>query len=173
MSLLFLISSLPALNFDAAPPLTGELFLQYCTDWLSEKECAAAKALLYGEKLDHPFVSAWMDKETILRNALVQVRARATGADASLHTRYAHGCDKKIESDVEDAVQHHNPLQKERSLDKIRWETIEELQGPDPLSINAIYAYAVKLAIVTRWSERTTESGQETFAKLTEVPVTL
>ena len=173
MNLVYLISSLPALDFNSAPPLSHEAFIQTCKDWLSEKECAAVEALLYSTPCEHPFVAAWMDKETILCNALVEIRARAAGVDASLHTRYAHGCDKKIQSDVEDAVQHHNPLEKERSIDNIRWENIEELQGPDPLSINSIFAYAVKLAIVSRWSKRSPESGQETFEELTKVPVTL
>jgi len=173
MSLVYLISSLPAIDFDSAPPLSYEDFLQRCNDWLSVSNCDAAKALLYGISSEHPFVIAWLDKETILRNALVQSRARAAGIDATLHTRYAHGCDKKIESDVEDAIQHKNPLQKERAIDKIRWETVEELQGPDPLSIKAIFAYAVKLAIVTRWSKRNIESGKAVFGELTQVPVTL
>ena len=173
MSLIYLISSLPALDFNSAPPLSHEAFLQTCRDWLSEKECNAVESLLSNKHSGHPFVAAWMDKETILRNALVDVRARAAGVDASLHTRYAHGCDKKIESDVEDAVQHHNPQQKERSIDKIRWETVEELQGPDPLTIKTIFAYAIKLAIVSRWSKRSSESGQETFGELTKVPIKL
>lgn len=173
MSLLYLISSLPALDINTAPPLSHEAFLQSCRDWLNREECEAVEALLYEKPSAHPFVAAWMDKETILRNALVQIRARAAGVDASLHTHYAHGCDKKIESDAEDAVQHHNPQEKERSIDKIRWETVEELQGPDPLSINSIFAYAVKLAIVDRWSKRSSESGHETFGELTKIPITL
>ncbi|MDA3924790.1 MAG: DUF2764 family protein [Kiritimatiellae bacterium] len=173
MSLIYLISSLPALNFEAAPPLSRKDFLQSCRDWLNVKECAAVEALLFEKPSEHPFVVAWLDKETILRNALVQIRARSVDKDPSLYTRYAHGCDKKIESDVEDAIQHHNPLQIERSIDKIRWETVEELQGCDPLNIKSIFAYAVKLAIVTRWSERSSETGMETFGKLSEVSITL
>jgi len=173
MSLIYLISSLPALNFEAAPPLSKKAFLQSCRDWLNLKECAAVEALLFEKPAEHPFVTAWMDKETILRNALVQLRARLANKDAILYTRYAHGCDKKIESDVEDAVQHHNPLQKERAIDKIRWEIAEELQGCNPLSIKTIFAYAIKLVIVTRWSKRSSETGKETFGKLSEVSITL
>ena len=173
MSLLYLISSLPALNFDAAPGLSKELFLQSCREWLSPKNADAVEALLFERPSEHPFIKAWIDKDTILRNALVNIRARATGRDATLWERATLGCDKKIESDVEDAVQHHNPLQKAEAIDKIRWEIVEELQGPDPLSIKTIYAYAVKLAIVTRWSEHSSEAGEETFRELTEVPVTL
>ena len=173
MSILFLIASLPAIALDSEPPLSPDDFAQRCGEWLGEEDCAAVRAILDGRPIDHPFVNAWLDKETILRNALVHIRARASGKDATLYTRYAHGCDKKIESEVEDAVQHHNPLEKERAIDRIRWESVEELQGPDPLSKKTIFAYAVKLAIVTRWSKRNTESGQESFGELSEVPITL
>lgn len=173
MNLIYLKSSLPAFGPNAIAPITYEEFLQRCTLWLSAKECVVIEALLYGKSCDHPFVLALMNKETILRNALVKIRARASGQDATLYTRDASGCDLKIESEVEDAVNHADPLQKERNLDRIRWDIIEELAGTDPLNIRTIYAYAAQLAIVTRWSARTTEAGQKTFEELSKVPVTL
>ncbi|MFA7174114.1 MAG: DUF2764 family protein [Kiritimatiellia bacterium] len=173
MSRFYLIASLPALELNASAPITYAEFLQSCILWLSAKECAVVEALLYGKSSDHPFVAALMNKETILRNALVRIRARASGQDATLYTRDAHGCDLKLESEVEDAVSHANPLQKERNLDRIRWNIIQELGGVDPLSIRTIFAYAAQLAIVTRWSARSTDAGQKTFEELSEVPVTL
>jgi len=173
MSLIYLKSSLPLLSFDSAPLLSIEYFLQSCREWMGEKDADAVEALLFDRPSTHPFVMQWTDKDTILRNALVNVRARATGADATLWVKHTQGCDKKIESDVEDAVLHHNPLEKAKAIDKIRWEIAEELQGPDPLSIKALFAYAIQLAIVTRWSERSSETGQQTFGELTEVPITL
>jgi len=173
MSILYLISSLPSLDLNSAPPIGIAEFQQRCAEWLSAKECAAIAALLEDQEIDHPFVRAWRDKESIMRNAIVHIRARAAGKDPSLYLRYAHGCDKKIESDVEDAVEHHDPLQMEREIDAIRWETVEELQGSDPLSINTLYAYAVKLGLVTRWSKLNKEEGWEAFDKLTEVPIEL
>lgn len=173
MSILYLISSLPALDFDAPPPLTSAVLLQSCRAWMSAKDSDAVEALLFEKPSAHPFVAAWIDKDTILRNTLVNIRARASGQDATLWTRDAQGCDKKIESDAEDAVLHHNPLQKAKEIDKIRWQIAEELQGHDPLSIKTVFAYAIKLAILTRWSARTSESGQRTFEELTAVPMAL
>lgn len=173
MSRFYLIASLPALELNASAPITYAEFMEGCTRWLSAKECAVVDALLYGKSSDHSFVVALTNKETILRNALVKIRARASGQDATLYTHSALGCDLKLESEVEDAVSHANPLQKERNLDRIRWGIIEELRGVDPLSILKIFAYAAQLAIVTRWSARSTEAGQKTFEELSEVPVTL
>ncbi|MDD2599868.1 MAG: DUF2764 family protein, partial [Kiritimatiellae bacterium] len=158
---------------NAPAPITYAEFIEGCALWISAEECAVVDTLLHGKSSDHPFVVALMNKETILRNALVKIRAGASGKDATLYTRDARGCDLKLESEVEDAVSHVNPLQKERNLDRIRWGIIEELSGVDPLSILKIYAYAAQLAIVTRWSARSTEAGQKTFEELSEVPVTL
>ncbi len=173
MNLIYLISSLPMLNLDAEPPMTKGEFLRKCHDWLRVKDCDTVASLLNNTPSKHPFVSALMDKETIVRNTLVAIRARASGQDPSLYTRYAHKCNLKIKTEVEDAVSHAKPLQKERNLDRIRWGIIDELGGVDPLSIRTIFAYAAKLAIVTRWSSRSTEAGQKTFEELSEVPVTL
>lgn len=173
MSLLYLISSLPTLEMNSEPPLSEAEFMAVCEKWLSEKQCAIVRALLENKAHDHPFVKAWRNKETLLRNSIAKLRARATNQNPEPYTRRAVGCDLKLEADAEDALQHRNPLHKESDIKKIRWKILEELQGTDPLSINTIFAYAVKLAIVTRWSELDRETGRESFEKLTEIPITL
>jgi hypothetical protein len=173
MSILYLLASLPTIQLNSAPSLSVAEFLECCRDWLSAQDYSVVEGLIKGHACDHPFALAWRDKETILRNAVVHFRARSAGIDPSLHTRYAHGCDRKIVSDVEDALQESSPLDKELKLDQLRWESVEELQGTDPLSIKAVFAYAVKLAIVTRWSERTPDKGRKSFDKLTEVEIKL
>ena len=173
MSLLYLISSLPMLRFDAAPGMTPDTFVEACREQLGEADAAAAEALLRGETSGHAFVAAWKDKETILRNAAARERARRAGAEASRWERPAQGCDSLIESLVEDAFQEADPLACEKALDKVRWKIAEELQGPDPLDIRAVFAYAVKLAILSRWTSLSASRGQQTFDRLTQVPIVL
>ena len=60
-----------------------------------------------------------------------------------------------------------------KSLDRARWKIAEELQGPDPLDLKAVFAYAVKLAILSRWSALSAERGQQAFDRLTQVPIAL
>ena len=121
----------------------------------------------------HPFVKAWRQKETLLRNAIVKARARARGADAvqwlcSGAAVLRQGDDTQIERLVEDAFQQPDPLRRERALDKARWAMAAELQGLDPMGINVALAYAVKLSLALRWAKLDAGRGREVFEELTE-----
>ncbi len=161
------------LHFDAAPGITPGKFAETCHEQLSAADALAVDALLYGQPSTHPFVTAWNDKETILRNAIVRERARASGKDAERWLRPTQGCDSMIEAKVEDAYQASDPLKREQELDKVRWLIADELQGPDPLTIEVAFAYALKLAIVTRWAGLSTGQGRKIFDTLTQIPLNL
>lgn len=169
MSLIYLLSSLPMLKLDAQPGIAPDTFLASCHDQLSEKNAAAAEALLKSQPCTHPFVEAWSDKEAILRNAVARHRARAAGTDPDRWQRPTRSCDTQIEDGVANAFQETDPVEKEKALDKVRWVIAEELAGPDPLSLATALAYAVKLAIVTRWHALDAMRGQQTFDSLTHL----
>lgn len=169
MSLIYLLSSLPMLKFGADPGISIAGFAAACREQLNAADAETVARLLDGETSDHPFARAWQDHETILRNAVVRHRARLSGSDPSRWLRHAQGCDSRIENLVEDAFQDSDPLQREQELDQIRWTVAEELQGPDPLCKNAIFAYAVKLRVLARRAERDTQTGAENFDKLAEI----
>lgn len=173
MSLYYLLSSLPMLTFEGAPALPVEAFLEACREQLSRADADAVAALAHGSPSAHPLVAEWRDKEAILRNAAARERAAATGSDAERWLRPTAGCDTLIESLVEDAFQEPDPLKKERALDRARWWIAEELQGPDPLTVRAVFSYAVKLAILSRWRALSPEAGREVFGALCRVSVPL
>jgi hypothetical protein len=173
MSLFYLLPSLPMLHFDITPGITPAKFIETCHEQLAAGDAAAAEALFYEQPSDHPFVAAWRDKEAILRNAIARHRARIAGKDAAHWTRPTQGCDSQIESEVTDAFQEPDPLIREKELDKVRWLISDELQGPDPLSIKAVFAYAIKLAVITRWAKLSAEQGRKRFDTLTQIPITL
>lgn len=173
MSLIYLLSSLPLLTFEAAPPLTVEAFLGACREQLGAADAEAAAALINGSPSRHAFVEAWRDKEAILRNAVARERARAAGLDPARWLRPTAGCDTLVESLVEDAFQESDPLSKEKELDRIRWGVAEELQGPDPLTVRAVLSYAVKLSILAKWRALSPDAGRAVFDSLTQTPVHL
>ncbi len=173
MSLFYLIPSLPLLHFDAAPGITPAKFIETCREQLSSVDAEAVEALLCGRPSAHPFVVAWQDKETILRNAIARERARIAGKDVERWTRPTQGCDSLIGTEVEDAFQESDPLKREKALDKIRWLISDELQGPDPLTREVVFAYAIKLAVSTRWTALNADKGLELFNKLTQMPLSL
>lgn len=173
MSLIYLLSSLPMLTFEAAPPLSLDAFLEACREQLGVADAGAVAALVKGTPSGHPFVALWNDKEAILRNAAARERARASGVDADRWLRPTEGCDTVIESLVEDAFQEGDPLARAKALDRVRWWIADDLQGPDPLTSRAVCAYAIKLAILSRWRALSPERGRAVFDTLTQTPIVL
>lgn len=173
MSANYLIASLPALTLETAPALTPETFAELCREQLAADDAEVAAALLAGRDSDHPYAQAWRNSETLLRNAVVRLRALRRRVDAAPYQRPADGCDLRLEHAVEAAFQAPDPLQREQQLDAIRWRMAEELQGFDPMAVRTVLAYAIKLRIASLWAARTTAAGNEAVAALTDVPINL
>ena len=170
MSRYYLISQLPTLSIDQPPLITAETFLLLCREQLGPADACAAEALMTGEPSAHAFVRAWRGKDTLLRNAIVKARARAAGTDPAQWLRPVQEDDSQIERFVEDAFELPNPIRQERALDKTRWAVLEALQGLDPMGINVVLAYAVKLSIAWRWAALDVKRGREVFDALTQLP---
>ncbi|MFI3267230.1 MAG: DUF2764 family protein [Rikenellaceae bacterium] len=59
-------------------------------------------------------------------------------------------------------------LQKERKLDNIRWDKIDELVTFDYFNVEVILSYIAKIAIINRWLMLDENVGREMLRKLTE-----
>ncbi|MFI3262421.1 MAG: DUF2764 family protein [Rikenellaceae bacterium] len=59
-------------------------------------------------------------------------------------------------------------LQKERKLDDIRWDKIDELVTFDYFNIEVILSYVAKVAIINRWLMLDEKVGREMLRKLTD-----
>ena len=74
--------------------------------------------------------------------------------------------DPAMEKMAGEALSRHTPLDRERALDTLRWQRLEELAGYDPFSARPVLAYALKLQLVERWAELEEDAG---MARLEEV----
>ena len=59
-------------------------------------------------------------------------------------------------------------LGRERGLDELMWQRIEEITLSDLFDIELILAFAAKLKIVDRWEKLDPETGQKFFRKLVQ-----
>ena len=75
----YFASTLPSFAFGAPPPMSAEELRAAAEGNLRAADLAALDALLSGGPSDHPFVAAWRDRDTQLRNAVARARA-ARGA---------------------------------------------------------------------------------------------
>lgn len=165
MAVDYLLASLPMLFFDRPPAVSVDAFTEACREQLSGRDADAAALLARGGSLDesdHPFVRAWAGREAILRNAVARRRLGARKAPASVKPLEAEDSDLGIERSVDAAFEgSHDPLAREKAIDRIRWQEAEALQGVDPISKRFVFAYAIQLAIASRWQSLSQEAGRK------------
>ena len=183
MSLAYLLASLPYLVFDTPAPLNAEAFLTACREQLSECDAEAAAALVSGgiglrpvTPANRPeacptFVREWVDFEKQLRDSVAQwriARRKVAGASRSHGATWERDVPATLawEQDVPATL---DPLARDTALDRLRWNKAGEMEGLVPMTLDALFAYAVKLRISLRRSAMTREAG---LAKLDEMAAT-
>lgn len=156
----YFASTLPTQDFGAPPVLTADAFRGLAENNLSKADLAALDALLSGGASDHPFVVAWRDLDTQIRNAIARQRAaRIDGADASKYLRPHGGWSCAAEEAVAAAFAETDPLDRQRALLRVRWNAVGDLAGLDPFSSASVLAYAVRLAIAAELAAFDAEKG--------------
>lgn len=160
----FLASSLPALQFGNAMPITLADFHDRCASAMPQDEFELLKRteLLPGDISgfcsNDLTVKFWI-WETILRNALLPLRAN--GNDYSQFLREEKDAFAEIQALVSSVNSAPNPMEAEKFLDSARWECIDRILGPDSFSFNALCAYKLQLLLLEKYNARTPERGEQ------------
>lgn len=162
----YLVSSLPYLRFGEKPPIQRADFLSACSGWLSEPEIEVLKAVLDNVQPPEGVAGVWWNGEVQLRDAVVRVRAKSRGIDASRYARPYEGFSATIEKLVSDAFARPNPLEVEEELDRTRWMLAEDIALTDAFGFPAVLAFAVKLRIAERWAVLEDEAGKARVEEL-------
>ena len=145
MSTDYIVSSLPALAFDAPAPMAWEAF-----------------AALAGAAADRLLATKWQDLETQLRNAVAEAR----GGDK--WKRDARGCSVYWKNRVLAAFQEKDVARRDALIDKVWWDAAGELTPPEsPLGDGALATYAVRLKIALKRTRISAEAGNAAFDRLT------
>jgi hypothetical protein len=168
MSYYYFAASLPMLMLEQPPPFPVEEFRQQCASHLAPRDLAALEELLGGEPATepHPFTRRWRAADGHLRNTLARTRSERMRKDAGAYTRDIEGIDTAIEREVAEAYNRPTPLEREKALDRIRWQRLEEIGGLDPFTADAVLAYGIQLTILERWARMDKETGASTVDTL-------
>jgi hypothetical protein len=165
----YLVSSLPYLRFGETSPMSRAEFLTACAGWLTEVEIAVLQAIFENRcPPDSDIAQRWWAGEVELRDAVVRVRAKNRGVDASRFIQSHDGFSVSIEKMVTDAFTRANPLEREAELDRARWALADELALIAPFGFAGILAFAVKLRIAERWVGLNDAIGQTHVEKFIE-----
>jgi hypothetical protein len=163
----FLISSLPLLRFGAAPFLSSSRFLDLVTEQAGQELADKLATISLAPKEPGRFAAErfWYTMETHIRNYLLRARSRkATQVD-----RW-----RRPEKDVFPSLDHQlhkalgapNPLERERQLDAIRWELLDEPLIGENFSVDALVVYRLRLLIAEKWQAFSSDKGREALDAL-------
>lgn len=70
--------------------------------------------------------------------------------------------------DLIQTAQTTDPVEKERQIDALRWNWLEEHTFFEPFDITALFAYIVRSEILERWAILDPEQGRERFTQIIE-----
>ncbi|MCR4734768.1 MAG: DUF2764 domain-containing protein [Treponema sp.] len=171
MAYYYLVSQLPNISSSeskSALPLTTDSYKELCCRFISDKEKAVIEGLTLVppkelESTGSAFLDVWYTKERNLRFALAQIRAQKMKKDAYT---LPDGCTADIVTAARTAVGMDSPYSAEQFLYEYRLKLLDDLKPLDSFSIDAVYAYGIKLMLVERMRKFDTENGKSSYHKI-------
>ena len=163
----FLKASLPGLMFGKEPDLTLEEFDTRCAEELSAERMAALKQAAMPVprppetgNFKSRLMTEFTAKEQYLRTRIAERR--------SSHANLCKLPDPpvyfpEIDHAVALASSADEPLEREKIIDRLRWQIIEELDCGDEFGFESLCAYRLKLAILAKYSALDADRGKENF----------
>lgn len=183
----YIIAGLPVLSHEWKPgEQTPEIIRQEILEQCSEKDRAVIGLLesgfmdenltadFYRTALAHKnrFIREYFRFDLNVRNTKVRYLNGALGRDPGQDVIVLDedGTREEFEEEARlDAILHGNDiLERERGIDDLMWEKIEDMTTYDYFDIEAVLAFLAKLHIVERWYILDEKTGREMFRKLVD-----
>lgn len=171
MAYYYLVSQLPNISSSdskSSLPLNTKDFVELCSRFVSEKE----KKIISNLSLVPPkqlkstgsaFLDTWYEKERNLRFALAQIRSQRMKKDA---VTLPPGCTTDIINAARTAVGMNSPYSAEQFLFDYRLRLLNDLRPLDAFSIDAVYAYGIRLMLIERIRKFNVENGTSAYHKI-------
>ena len=180
----YIIASLPVLSEGSAGKVDADALVAEIRGHLSPRDNALMDFLLegYGDGTQdaefyrralgcsNGFLRRFFEYDLAVRNAKVDYLNRALGRP--------EGMDKVVlgeeepdfdgRAEVDAVLNGSDILARERGLDDLMWQEIDELTRMDVFDIEAILGFTAKLKIIDRWNKLDPETGRELFRKLVD-----
>lgn len=153
---IYLIASLPSLNFGTKPPFTFGSFLKACENLIPEEDINLLRSIA-GDGIElrasaNHTIKKWMSFDAALRNELVKIRAARMKKDPLKYLRSDVPPDSAHTSQSAlNAYRRPSPLDGERALDLDRWMYLEEMSAGHYFDPDILIIYAFKLRMLEKW----------------------
>lgn len=155
----YLLSSLPMLAANTAPPFDYPTFLEMCRSSVSAATYGALEQLTVDSDRG-PLLRPWAVFYRRLREELRYQRLCRLGKPCQAPE------DRGAAAAVQAAVAAENPLQGERLLLELEFRQIDSLVGFHVFDDTALFGYALKLQLMQRLHGFQFEPGKEEFISL-------
>jgi hypothetical protein len=183
----YIVASLPVLRQEdvRAESLNAAGLVSEIRSQLSDRDQVLLDFLLDGydpDKLDegfytralahrNRFLREWFAFDLDLRNTTVTYLNRQLKRDEDLDLIQLPGREEAEfpEKATAESILHGIDIMKrERNLDDLRWQKIDEITIQDFFDIEAILGFVAKLKIIDRWLQLDPESGRVLFRRMVE-----
>jgi len=165
----YLLSALPSFELDDEPPMTLAELLERCRGFVPDAELAALRdpeSAANGTGAAAAVARRWRDAERQLRNGVVRRRAPFWQLEAADHMQTHAGFRAMIEEGVAHAFEASDPQARQRELDMLRWQLLDELAGPVPWGFSALFAYSQRLRLAREWAAREASAGRDALGRV-------
>lgn len=167
----FLVSQLPSLGNigeKSAMPLSESSFIELCSRYMTESEKKVLSTLSLVPPRDtvdtgSEFLNTWYQKERDLRLALAQIRAQKMKKESFI---LPGTCTADIQQAARTAVGMDSPLSAEEYLYEYRVKLLDEITPIDNFSTDAVYAYGIRLMLVSRMKKFDGEKGITSYHQI-------
>ncbi|MBO4465259.1 MAG: DUF2764 family protein [Bacteroidales bacterium] len=182
----YIVASLPVITSDFRGDLDYAGVIAEIRSQLSKKDEAILDTLLDGfdaDKLDaefyrkalsspDKFIRDYFTYDLDVRNTRVEflnkALGRPEGMDIMVLDEEAEPVEFEGRRQVMSVLEGSDILERERGLDNLMWEKIDEIVGLQVFTLDAILGFAAKLQIIARWLKLDPETGRELFRKLVD-----
>ena len=172
MSLVYLLTTLPILDFaDPAPLAMDELF-QMIKSEVEEKEYKLLWNFIYNpEKVRHPVLQKWVDWHRSLQHELSIFRAKNLGREEQslISTDPMPYAPMHL---AEECLHALNPYEGQKHLRAGEWEFLEQLSSTHYQSIVNLAIYTAKLQILISMDLYQTQTGIQRLEQFYKAAVT-
>ena len=188
----YLLAGLPELKAGSDTPISLDKLNELLDECLTERDKALldllrapidAEILAQGLKAKNKFVRAWFAFNQDMNNVLVAQICRKHGFDVKqqivgegevAETLRTHATQKdfglnELPGDYQAILalaQIEDLMQREKAMDAIRFEWLQERTEFDFFSVEMVYAYYLEAVMLHRWSLLTIEEGEKVFRQL-------
>lgn len=162
----YFCSQLPYLQFDAPPPFSLKSFDRQVVDIMSEKQAKVVVNAVFpvSEAINAPAIGLYSLYRSWDRALLGEIaRSRMVTAETTEVPEEMPeevGTVPLLNEAVASAASAPNPMERERRVDALRWDKINELAVGRDFTLDALVAYRLKLAILNKHYNYNEEDGQ-------------